>query len=84
MPGTPEAGGQFTWSGPALSNGHTQHNTADSTTSSSLTINDVGSEDGGQYECSYSGLQTITATLTVGGRFKFKFKISFLHASLTT
>lgn len=61
----PVAGAQFSWTGPALSNNHEGCSIDNRETTSSLMITNVMPGEEGMYQCSYTGLQTISTTLSV-------------------
>ena len=69
--GNPIHGGSFTWTGPAVGNnedGRTALTVSASGALSTLTISDFGSDDAGQYTCSYMDVGTVSIMLTVVGK----------------
>lgn len=81
--GSSERPPSFTWSGPAHSNGRTSIGQSASGTYSRLTINGVGSNDAGQYTCSYSGISSVSITLTVVGKLRHHITSFSVHRVTT-
>ena len=70
-------GGSFSWTGPAVTSGRAVVTLDSSGTVSTLTINGVGRSDEGRYNCSFTGVNTISINLDV--RCKLP-KLNFIDA----